>query len=60
MSKARDNQRAAIRAAVHSIKKHEQLDTKLMAIAQRQITTGLTTNYDQFYQPKKRRPVSVK
>lgn len=56
MSKARDN----LRAAVYAIKKSEQLDAKLMAIAQRQIVTGLTTNYDQFYQPKKRRNTIVK
>lgn len=54
MSKARDN----LRAAVYAIKKFERLDAKLIAIAQRQIVTGLTTNYDQFYQPKKRRVLS--
>lgn len=56
MSKARDN----LRAAVYAIKKSERLDAKLMAITQRQIITGLTTNYDQFYQPKKRRALSVR
>ena len=56
MSKARDN----LRAAVYAIKKSEQLDAKLMSIAQRQIVTGLTTNYDQFYQPKKRRNAIVR
>lgn len=56
MSKARDN----LRAAVYEIKRLERLDAKLMAIAQRQIVTGLTTNYDQFYQPKKRRALSAR
>lgn len=56
MSKARDNQRAAI----YTIKKSEQIETKLMAIAARKVITGLTTNYDQFYQPKKRRTLSAR
>lgn len=56
MSKARDN----LRAAVYAIKKSERLDAKVMTIAQRQIVTGLTTNYDQFYQPKKRRILSAR
>jgi hypothetical protein len=56
MSKARDNRRAAI----HAIQKAEQISIRLCAIAERHIIKGQITNYDNFYQPKKRRSIIVR
>lgn len=56
MSKARDN----LRAAVYAIQKSERISAKSCAIAERHIIKGQITNYDNFYQPKKRRNAIVR